>query len=208
MPGRSQIYQSMERTPSPPSRVNTTSTTASQQSSPYSNSQQASPADSPSADQSFFHALTARVRRDSRGFSGEENESDSASLSRSRSRQHHPPPTAAAPLTQARPAATEASGNAATTGTPESSASHAAHRQYSLSSDASTLVESLPRPSVRPAQQPSQEARRRQNTSRSTNSRSNSNMWYGRHANSWLFNDFSVREHVKVLLPKRKRRDS
>lgn len=36
--------------------------------------------------------------------------------------------------------------------------------------------------------------------SMSTPRRSSSDMWHGRHSNSWLFNDFSVTEHAKDLL--------
>jgi predicted metal-binding protein len=37
-------------------------------------------------------------------------------------------------------------------------------------------------------------------SSSSRSSTSSSDMWRGRHSNSWLFNDFSVTEHAKDLL--------
>jgi hypothetical protein len=121
------------------------------------------------AEESFFGAITSRIR----GRSHSRNR-ENAAHKRSKSPMTIPPehlPT--------------------TTSTPREVSRYAQHPQKprhkataSQSSIASTATKAT-RPSM---------------SGSSRSSTSSSDMWRGRHSNSWLFNDFSVTEHAKDLL--------
>jgi len=122
------------------------------------------------AEGSFFGAISSRIR----GRSHSRNRAD-ASHKRSKSPMMMPP--------EQLPATTSVQPSTPTYTQRPQQPRHKA--SASQSSTASTATK---------AKRPSMSNPSRRSTS------SSSDMWHGRHSNSWLFNDFSVTEHAKDLL--------
>ncbi|KAF2681767.1 hypothetical protein K458DRAFT_420526 [Lentithecium fluviatile CBS 122367] len=123
------------------------------------------------AEGSFFGAITSRIRGRSHSRNRE------ASHKRSKSPMVMPP--------EHLPATNSARPMAPTFQRPQ-------RPQHKSTASQSSTVSASKKP-TRPSMS-SNPARR------STSSSNGSDLWHGRHSNSWLFNDFSVTEHAKDLL--------
>ncbi|KAF1957869.1 hypothetical protein CC80DRAFT_35179 [Byssothecium circinans] len=172
--------------PPPPIRTATGGSQKSQSSgtgspdmlSPTSTFSRSSRSPTSPTEESFFGAITSRIR----GRSHSRARAAAASRKRSKSPlvmppEHFPPTsTNASPTSQ--------------TYVPSSRPKQSRHVSTPSQGSIGSTSSKVTRPSL-------------QSTSRrSTNS---SDMWRGRHSNSWLFNDFSVTEQAKDLLTRRRK---
>ncbi|CAI6341132.1 unnamed protein product [Periconia digitata] len=129
------------------------------------------------AGESFFGAITSRMRGRSRSRSRAE-----ASRKRSKSPMVMPPERLPSTTTKTQ----IASPTTPTTRRPQQSRHVSTSSQTSFSSTTS----SQNRPSM---------------TGASRRSTGSSDMWQGRHSNSWLFNDFSVTEQARDIFHRRRK---
>ncbi|KAF2264174.1 hypothetical protein CC78DRAFT_248475 [Lojkania enalia] len=167
--------------PPPPIRTSTTDSTKSHSSgamspgsdisSPTSTYSRGARSAASPTEESFFGAIATRMRR---GRSRSRSRAE-ASRNRSKSPMVLPPENF--------PAASSALPASPTSGSqrPQQSRHASSGSQSSMSSTATK------------PQRPSLQGPARRSTS-------SSDMWYGRHSNSWLFNDFSVTETAKDIL--------